>query len=276
MKGIATLALIRDTFREAMARKIFWGLFGLSTLMIVFFLFVMKIDIVAGASATVSIFGKSANTGQDVHRLVGGVFGFVATFLYTFGMFLSVFASAGLIPGVLEPGRIELLVSKPVSRMHILLGRYLGNVLVVSCNVTYLVLGVWLIFGIKTGIWSPMFLVSIATTIFIFAVLLTVVVLIGVLWESTALSTMITVALMIVSPILAQNKTMMKLLSSEWSRQLWQALYYVFPKVHDIGRMTLDAIQDRTFVGWMPIWTSAAFGAVMLGGALRVFAKRNF
>ena len=46
----ATLALIRDTFREAIARKIFWGLFGLSTLMILFFLFVMKIDIVAGAT----------------------------------------------------------------------------------------------------------------------------------------------------------------------------------------------------------------------------------
>ncbi len=276
MKGIATVALIRDTFREAMARKIFWGLFGLSTLMILFFLFVMKIDIVAGATATVSLFGKSTNNEPGRAQVGTRRFRFVATFLYTFGMFLSVFASAGLIPGVLEPGRIELLVSKPVSRAHILLGRYIGNILVVACNIIYLVLGVWLIFGLKTGIWTPMFLVSIATTIFIFAVLLTVVVLIGVLWESTALATMITVALMIISPILAQSDKMMKLLSSEWSRQLWQALYYVFPKVHDIGRMTLNAIQDRTFVGWMPIWTSALFGAIVLAGALRVFARRNF
>jgi ABC-type transport system involved in multi-copper enzyme maturation permease subunit len=147
-----TVALVRDTFREAFARKIFWGLFGLSTLMILFFLFLLKIDLVEGAMATVSLFGRSTNRTTDVDRLVRGVYGGIATFLYTWGMFLAVFASAGLIPSVLEPGRIELLLSKPVSRTHILLGRYLGNVLVVSCNVIFLVLGVWTILGVKKGI----------------------------------------------------------------------------------------------------------------------------
>ena len=272
----ATLALVRDTFREALARKIFWGLFGLSTAMILFFLFLMKIDIVEGAVATVSLFGRASNRSSDLDQLVRGVYAGIATFLYTWGLFLSVFASAGLIPSVLEPGRIELLVSKPVSRAHILLGRYAGNVLVVSCNFIYLVLGVWAILGVKTGIWSPVFLLSIATTTFIFAVLLSVVVLVGVLFESAALSTMISVALMIMSPILAQTTLMMRLLSSEWSRQLWRTLYYSLPKVYDLGKMTLDAIQSRTFNGFMPIWTSAVFGVVILGAALAVFSRRDF
>jgi ABC-2 type transport system permease protein len=275
----ATLALIRDTFREAFARKIFWGLFGLSIVMILFFLFILKIDIVEGGIATASLFGMGANrrmVGVDVDRIVRGVYGGIATFLYTWGMFLAVFASAGLIPSVLEPGRIELLVSKPVSRTHILLGRYAGNVLVVSCNVIFLVLGIWTILGVKTGIWSPMFLISIATTIFIFAVLLAVVVLVGVLFESAALATMVTVAMMIISPILAQTGLMMRLLSSEWSREIWRTLYYSLPKVYDLGRMTLDAIQSRSFGGFMPIWTSAVFGAVVLSAALVVFSRRDF
>jgi ABC-2 type transport system permease protein len=273
---IATGALIRDTFREALARKIFWGLFGLSVVMILFFLFLLKIDIVEGGVATVSLFGGTSNRTQDVDRIVRGVYGGIATFLYTWGMFLSVFASSGLIANVLEPGRIELLVSKPVSRTHILLGRYAGNVLVVSCNVIFLVLGIWTILGIKTGIWSGTFLISIATTIFIFAVLLGVVVLIGVLFESTALSTMVTVALMIMSPILAQTSLMMRLLSSEWSRGIWRTLYYSLPKVYDMGKMTLDAIQSRSFSGYMPIWTSGVFGAVMLSAALVIFSRRDF
>jgi ABC-2 type transport system permease protein len=271
-----TLALIRDTFREALARKIFWGLFGLSILMILFFLFLLKIDLVEGAMATVSLFGRSTNSPTDVDRLVRGVYGGIATFLYTWGMFLAVFASAGLIPSVLEPGRIELLLSKPVSRTHILLGRFAGNVLVISSNVIFLVLGVWTILGIKTGIWSPAFLISIVTTVFIFAVLLSVVVLVGVLFESAALATMISVALMILSPILAQTSTMLRLLSSEWSRQIWRTLYYALPKVYDLGRMTLDAIQSRTFDGYMPIWTSALFGVVVLSAALFVFSRRDF
>jgi ABC-type transport system involved in multi-copper enzyme maturation permease subunit len=273
---MVTLALIRDTFREALARKIFWVLFGLSTLLILFFLFLLRIDIVAGASATVSLFGRDTGNNPNVDRLVRGVYGGIATFLYTWGMFLAVFASAGLVPSILEPGRIELLLSKPLSRTHILLGRFAGNVLVVALNTTYLVLGVWTILGIKTGIWSPTFLISIATTTFVFAVLLTVVVLIGVWLESAAAATMITVALMIISPILAQTSLMMRLLSSEWSRTVWRALYYSLPKVYELGKMTLDAIQSRTFAGYAPIWSSALFGAVVLAGALALFSRRDF
>lgn len=272
----ASIALIRDTFREAFARKIFWGLFGLSTLMILFFLFLLRIDLVEGGLAAVKMFGQTVSPATDVDRLVRGVYGGIATFLYTWGMFLAVFASAGLIPSVLEPGRIELLLSKPVSRTHILLGRYVGNVLVVSCNIVYLVLGVWIILGIKTGIWSPMFLISIATTIFAFAVLLSVVILIGVLFESAALSTMVVAALMIMSLVLAQISVMLRLLSSEWSRQIWRTLYYTLPKMYDLGKMTLDAIRSRTFDGFMPIWTSALFAAVVLGCSLVIFARRDF
>lgn len=273
---IATIALIRDTFREALARKIFWGLFGLSTLMILFFLFLMRIDVVEGALATVTLFGRTMDRTTDVDRLVRGTYAGIATFLYTWGMFLAVFASAGLIPSVLEPGRIELLLSKPVSRTHILLGRYAGNVLVVSANISYLVVGVWLIFGWKTGIWSKSFLLSIVTTIFVFAVLLTVVVLVGVLFESAALATMITVGLMILSPILAQTSTVNRLLSSEWSRQLWNGIYYALPKVYDMGKMTLDMIARGKFDSWMPIWSSGMFAVVVLGTALFVFQKRDF
>jgi ABC-2 type transport system permease protein len=271
-----TLALIVDTFREAFARKIFWGLFVLSTLMILFFLFVLNIDIVEGAMATVTLFGQKVNRVGDVERWLRNAYAGIATFLYTFGMALAVFASSGLVPSVLEPGRIELLLSKPVSRAHILLGRYAGNVLVIACNTTYLVLGVWIILGIKTHIWSITFLSSIATTVFIFAVLLSVVVLIGVLFESAALATMVTVALMIVSPILAQTTLMLKLLSSEWSRNVWRALYYTLPKVYDLGHLMVDEIVDHRFDGMLPIWSSAVFAAVMLGAALIVFARRDF
>jgi len=272
-----TLALVVDTFREAMARWIFIGLFALSTLMILFFLFLLRIDIVEGGMAAVSLFGLGTPRAQEAEQLVRNVYSGIATFLYSWGMALAVFASAGLIPRVLEPGRIGLLLSKPVSRAHILLGRFLGNVLVVAGNIAYLILGVWTIFGIKTGIWEPRFLAAIATTVFTFTVLLSVVVILGVLVESTALSTMVTLGLMIISPILAQTTLMMRLLSSETSRNIWRSLYYVLPKVYDIGNVTLNIVRARAgAIEWMPLWTSALFGVVVLAGALGIFSRRDF
>lgn len=273
---MVTAALVRDTFREAFAKFIFWGLFGLSTLLILFFLFILKIDIVEGARATVSIFGQSEGRTQQVDSLVRMFQGGVAAFLYTWGMALAVFASAGLIPTVLEPGRIELLLSKPVSRPHILLGRYLGNLAVVTLNIAYLVLGVWAILGWKTGIWQSDFLYAIPTTVFIFAVLLSVILLTSVLFESAALTVMMTFGLMLMSPILAQTSLMERLLSSEWSRNLWKSLYYVFPKVYDLGRFTLDLVRGKGIEDLMPLWTSALFAAVAIAASIVVFVRRDY
>jgi ABC-2 type transport system permease protein len=272
---LVTAALVRDTFREAFARKIFWAFFGCSTALILFFIFIMKIDVVQGAIATISLFGNTSR-GQDVQKLVRQVHGAIAAFLFTAGMFLAVFASAGLIPAVFEPGRIELLLSKPVERYHILLGRYIGNVLVIAANVFYLILAVWLVFGVKTGIWTAGFLWSTALIIFIFSVLLTVVVLVSVLWESAVVATMVTFGIMIISPILAQQTILERLLTSEWSRDVMRVLYYALPKVFDVGRIARALVLGDPIGSWMPIWSSTLFGIVILSTGLFVFSRRNY
>ena len=270
-----TLALVRDTFREAFARKIFWGFFGCSTALILFFIFILRIDVVQGAIATVSLFGNASRS-LDVQRLVRQAHGAIAAFLFTAGMFLAVFASAGLIPSVFEPGRIELLLSKPVERYHILLGRYTGNVLVIAANIFYLVFAVWLIFGIKTGVWTAGFLWSSVLTVYMFAVLLTVVVLVGVLWESAAVTTMVTFAIMIVSPILAQQPTLERLLTSETSRNIVRGAYYALPKVFDLGRIARSLVLGDRIDNWMPVWSSGLFGVAILSAGIYVFARKNY
>jgi len=271
-----TLVLVRDTFREAFLRWVFWGLFGLSTALLLFFLFLMRIDVVQGAKATVALFGQSTGKALEVAKLVRQVHGAVAAFFYMFAMFVAVFASATLMPAALERGRVELLLAKPVRRWHLLLARYGANLLVVTLNTCYLIVGVWLIFGWKTGIWHTSFLHAILTTAFMFAVLLTVVALVAVFSENAALATMITFALMVMSPILAQHKLMVKLLSAEWSRRLWMGLYQALPKFFDVGALNMDLVMGRKVESWAPVWTSAAFGVVILSVALYWFEKRDY
>lgn len=269
-------ALIADTFQEARARWLFWGLFGLSTLLIVIFLFVLRIDLVQGA---VSIMGiqASAHPIYDVRRFVNISCSWVSTTLYIWGTFLAVFASSGLIPSVLEPGRIALLLSKPLSRTTLLLGRYAGNLLVVLLNHVYLIASIWIIIGLKTGIWETRFLLAIPISVFVFSVLLCVVVLIGVLSESAALSTMVAVAIMLVSTILAQRSFVVRLLDSEWSRQLWMGFYWFIPKVFDLGNALRQIILlDKDAELLMPVLTSAAFGLGVMMIAIHLFRRKDF
>jgi ABC-type transport system involved in multi-copper enzyme maturation permease subunit len=270
-----TIALIRDTFREAFARRIFWGFFGCCTALLLFLMFIMGIDVVQGAVATVTIFGRAQPTG-DVQDLVWQTQSVIAMVLYFAGMALAVFASAGLVSAVFEPGRIELLLSKPVSRTHLLLGRYAGNVLVIAANILYLVFGSWIIFGVKTGVWGWGFPVSSLCTIFIFAVLLAVLVLVGVLWDSAAIAIMTTFAIMIITPILAQKATLERLLASESSRNVVRFLYYTLPKTSDISVIIRHLITHQPVDSWMPIWSTALFGGVVLALGLWRFQRRSF
>lgn len=271
----ATLALIRDTFREAFARKIFWAFFGCSTALILFFVFIMRVDVVEGAIATASIFGRSGPS-VSVDKMVAGVHAQIANFIYSIGMCLAVFASAGLISAVFEPGRIELLLSKPVTRYHILLGRYAGNVLVVACNLFYLIFAIWIIFGVKTDVWHAGFLFAGLSALFVFSVLLTVSLLVGVLWESAAVSIIATFGVMVISLIVAAKSTWERLLSSEWSRDVVRGLYYALPRIYDIGHINNDLIKSQPVTDWAAVWTTGAFGVVMLAASLYFFSRRDF
>jgi ABC-type transport system involved in multi-copper enzyme maturation permease subunit len=269
-------ALVRDTFQEARARWLFWGLFALSTLLVLIFLFALHIDLTAGA---ISLLGIESTERRvfSIQHFVNVSYSWVSIALYVWGTFLAIFASSGLIPSVLEPGRISLLLAKPVGRTMLLLGRYLGNLLIVVLNHMYLVGGVWIILGWKTNIWEPRFLLAIPIGVFIFAVLLCVVVFVGVWTESAAVSVMVPVAMALLSALLAQHQLVIKLLDSEWSRQLWMAFYWILPKVWDLGNgLRRFVLLDAQAEWGSALWTSAVFGIVVLSGAIYMFRKRDY
>ena len=269
-------ALIVDTFGEARARSLFWGLFGLSSLLVALFLFALNIDLAQGAITFMDV-QSTTRPIADIHKFVNVSYSWVSIALYIWGTLLAIFASSGLMPSILEPGRIALLLSKPVTRPMLLLGRYVGNLAVVTLNHIYLIGGIWLILGLKTHIWEPRFLLAIPIAVFMFAVLLAAVVLVGVWSESAALSVMVAVALMLVSTILAQRDNVVRLLGSEWSRQLWLMFYWILPKVYDLGTAMKQIILfDRQVDWWTPVWTSALFGVVMLAASVELFRRRDF
>ena len=264
-----------DTLEEARARWLFWGLFALSSLLICFFLFSLNIDLAQGA---VSFLHARSTAGSfEIKTFVDLSYSWVSIFLYIWGTFLAIFASSGLIPSVLEPGRIALLLSKPITRGTLLMGRFFGNLLVIALNDVYLIVSIWIILGLKTHIWEPRFLWAIPVALFIFAVMLSVVVLTGVLTESAALSVMLAFALILLSTILAQRDNAARLLSSGWSRQLWSASYWIVPKVYDLGAaMKQIVLYDRQVDWWTPVWSSAIFAIAVFSAALALFRRRDF
>lgn len=276
--GIVLAALIADSFRESISRKIFWGLACCSTALILFFLVAFNIQLLDGSAASVSVFGLAVNGGEAIPRedVAAGAMGAITPFLFHIGLFFALLAAAGLVPTVLEAGQIELLLSKPVSRLRVLLGKFTGAVAVIGVNLFYLVLGVWLVLGVKTDVWEPAFLFSALLALVAFTVMLSVVQFVGALTQSAVLATMGAYFVLLLSAIAAAYDTIGPLFASSATRNLLEGLYCVLPKTFEMGEMARLAMAGEPVPGWFPVWSSLLFGAAMLGGSYWIFDRRDY
>ena len=204
------------TFLESLARKTFIAFFIISSLVLLLFLLALNIDAVDGAVSAISIFGQQADgVNIGVEKLIFGMESVIASALYLFGLFFSVFATASLIPNMLEKGNIDWIISKPISREMLLCGRYLGALSIVAFNIFYLIGGCWLILSLKSGIWNFSFLLAGFLITVMFAVLYAVMTFLSVMFQNSAIAIMGAYLILILSPLLLQRDKIYALLSKK-------------------------------------------------------------
>jgi len=274
------MAVITDTIRESLAKKLFLGFTALSLLTILIFIFALKIDVVEGALGLATIFGQSTgDTPIDLGKFVIIAESAIASLLFAGGIFISLFATASLFPSMQEKGTIDLLLSKPISRTGIIVAKFLGNLAIVTFNIFFLIFGVWLALSMKTGIWNIGFLYSGLTITITYAVLLTILAFVGILAQSTGLSIMITfLVAYAISPLLLllQQPNILRFFTHNYSRLLIRAFYYIMPKTAELGNLTRLMVEGKEVSSWMPLWSSLLFGAVLFGATVYLFYRKDY
>ncbi|MEK7672159.1 MAG: ABC transporter permease subunit, partial [Bacteroidota bacterium] len=157
------LTLILATFRELFSKATLYVLLGISTLI----LLVMLMSISSEKSdegIILKVFGNPTSPApvpiEQFETLVYGIQTGLAKGLFVGIMLFGVFATASIIPDSMEKGTVDLYLSKPIARWELLLGKYLGAVAVMFASILYFIGGLWLVFGLRIGIWNLQFLFS--------------------------------------------------------------------------------------------------------------------
>lgn len=114
--------------------------------------------------------------------------GLIGLLLGIFAILAAILVTSPIIPRMFEPGSISLLLSKPVSRTLLFLSKFLGGCAFISLNVTYLLVGLWLIAGARFGIWNQGLLLCIPVFLFLFLIYYSVSALAGLIWKSAVVS----------------------------------------------------------------------------------------
>lgn len=280
------LTNIEEVFREAAARWTLLAYFVLSSLFILIFALAVNLDVVDGALAGAKLFGHSVEMdGAQVslEKLVLGFESGFSAFLYLIGTFLAIFATAHLVPRLMEKGTIDLYLSRPIHRVKLLLSRYVAGLALAAANLIYLIGSIWLIVIWKTEVVHPRFLLGGVVILFTIAVLLAFAFLVGVVTSSTAVSIMTTYGIFFFSAVLAAHDQIEAAISVEWRAKLVHALYWIFPKTSELGQSVIalvygnEAPQELTSALNAGVFGSTAlFGIVCLSLALWLFQRKEF
>lgn len=189
-------ALILDGFRESRDRRIFWVLllmsFGVAAAMFCIRFEPDGIDVLFGMWKVQA--DQFAANGMLRTNLIAAVIvdGIMDTALGSVGMILAVIATAGFIPHLLEKGAIELVVSRPIPRWMLFLGRYLGGLSFVLFHAAVFVGLTFLVAGLRWGVWLPGYLLAIPLVTLLFSFLYCISVLTAVYARGTVTAILIT------------------------------------------------------------------------------------
>jgi ABC-type transport system involved in multi-copper enzyme maturation permease subunit len=273
------LAVVDGTIRESMAKFTFLAFLAMSTLTLLVVAFAVNLDVVDGALAAARLFGQDIHLGREtisIDSVVSGIQTGLAGFLFGVGLFLSVFATANLVPVMLEKGYVDLLLSKPLSRTALFLGRYLGALAVVLLNLAYLIGGVWLLLGFKTGVWKAGLPLAGLVILLTYAILLGFMMLSGVLTRSSSITIMLTYALFPLSAVLAVRENVTVMLTSKLLVGVLDALYLVLPKIGGLGMVMGQIAMGRPVESYDAVLSSVLFGAGCLALGTLYFTGRDY
>ncbi len=121
------------------------------------------------------------------------VVAFISIVVGMIGVFSAILVTSPIIPNTLDSGSVSLLLSKPISRPLLFLAKFFGGCWYVLINGEYLIAGVWLLLGLRFGIWYRNLLFCIPVFLFLFIVYYSVSAFAGLVWRNTVVCIVVTV-----------------------------------------------------------------------------------
>jgi ABC-type transport system involved in multi-copper enzyme maturation permease subunit len=185
----ALIAIFMDSFRLLQARRLFWITFGISMLVALAYA-----SIGFNEKGMTMFFGwkefenpilKAGSPEAAAFYVMIFTDWIVGLWLAWFALGLAVVSTAGIFPDFIADGSIGISLSKPVGRFRLFLLKFAGGLLFVALQVALFTLMVFLAIGWRVGEWNLTIFWAVPVVTFVFGLLYSVAVLVGIWTRST-------------------------------------------------------------------------------------------
>jgi ABC-type transport system involved in multi-copper enzyme maturation permease subunit len=207
-----------------------------------------------------------------------------------FGLFIAVFIGIGLVSKEVEKRSIYGVLSKPIARYQLVLGKYAGLVLTLAVNLgvmalaLYVVLGFmrwtadpWTIRGWERPALDPQMLKAFTLTLMELA-LITAIALFFSTFSTPLLSAALTFGLFIAGRFSADLRNFNQVVDSPAASALARGLYWALPNLAPFDVRSAVVHGDPVTAGYMALSAgyAALYIAALLAAATVIFSRRDF
>ena len=185
-----TWALLVDAYRELNHRKLFWVTLGISLIVVLAFAAMgNNEDGLTVLHWTIPLWFLSTEffTHAEFYKFVFTELG-ITWWLSWIATILAVISTASIFPDFVGSGSIDLMLSKPISRIRLFLTKYVSGLLFVALQVTAFTFASMLVIGIRGGDWEPWILISIPLVVIFYSYLFCIQAVVGMLTRSAIAS----------------------------------------------------------------------------------------
>ena len=191
-----TYALLMDAYRELNAKKLFWITLVLSAIVAGAFFLIgltdtgLKIGFWEFDESILGISNKTTDPGEFYKWIFSDLA--IRFWLGIAAAALALISTASFFPDIMKPGAIDLLLTKPISRLRLFITRYVLGLIFALLQVLVFTTICFLVIGIRGGVWEPGLFLAVPFFVLFFSYLFAFSVLIGVLTRSTIAALLIT------------------------------------------------------------------------------------
>ncbi len=181
-------ALILDCLRDALDRRLFWVMAGISALMALMMACISfdetGVHVLFGLrDIETEIFAPGDSRGR-------GVIGMILTryigeyYIGWVGIIIALVGTCGIFPAMMERGAIDVLLAKPISRPMLFAGKYIGAMVFVFIQAAIFVVLTFLVAGWRWNYWSLQYLWCIPLIVLLFSYVYCFTALFGIMTRS--------------------------------------------------------------------------------------------
>ncbi len=270
------LSIIMLTLKESFRKKFILVSFLLSTFFCLLLLFSLNMEVTENSKVLIQ-FIYFQNQEISLVEALTFVEGGIAVIVASIGLFLAIFATSDLMASLFRKGNIESILAKPISRAKILLGRYLGAVIIVSLSISYLFLLSWIILSFKFDLWISSYLLSGLIIILVYAIFYAFLTLLTVLSNNATIAAKLSYGLMLLGLILDPMYSFFSIGKSDLLALLpFKIASLIIPKMSEIMNIVFELAQNNPVATYLPLYTSLGFGTIMILLAIYFFKKKDY